>query len=175
MGQTDGAKPGKHKFSFYGGVGPNYYINNLVLSKDLVRPFNYSFVGRFMWEPEHFLSLGLESGYYMLYQLTATQDQTTWHISNAAVPIQLVVSMKFLKSFYFNFSFGRSLLLNKVSTSNIGSFDATSFSLADFTETLGYKIKLKHRFSIGAEAKFYYASRLEDKNFALVFVGGYNF
>jgi len=156
---------------FYGGVGPNFYFNNLVLGKDQVNAFNYSFVGRIMWEPEYRLSIGLESGYNRLY----TIKNSDVHIINCSVPIQAVVSIKFLKTFYGNFSYGRSILVNKVSSTNYGNFDATAVSLADVTLTVGYKRKLNDRISLGAETKFYYASKANDENLALVFMCGYNF
>jgi hypothetical protein len=156
---------------FYGGVGPNIYFNNLVLAKDQVNELNYSFVGRIMWEPEHRLSIGFESGYNRLY----TIHNSDIHIINSAVPLQAVVSIKFLKTFYGNFSYGRSILFNKVSSANYGNFDATAISLADVTLTVGYKRKLNDRIFLGAETKFYYASKAKDKNLALVFMCGYQF
>ena len=70
---------------------------------------NYSIAGRLMWEPEHYLSLGIESGYYRLYSLdvNSSDDSTSVHILNVAIPIQLVISMKFFENFYASFSFGR--------------------------------------------------------------------
>jgi hypothetical protein len=127
-----------------------------------------------MWEPEHFLSLGIETGYYRLYSLNVSQPENA-SISNNAIPIQIVVSMKFLQSFYGNFSLGQSILLNKVSTATHGNFDAQSFSPGDFTATLGYKFKTAGRFSLGAETKFFYASRANDCSLAVVLVGGYKF
>jgi hypothetical protein len=156
---------------FYGGVGPNFYFNNLILAKNEVNEFNYSFVGRMMWEPEYRLSIGLESGYNRLYTIH-TSDV---HIINGTVPIQVVVSMKFLKTFYGNFSYGRSILINKVSSTNYGNFDATAVSLADVTLTVGYKRKLNDRISLGTEMKYYYASKANDQNLALVFLCGYHF
>lgn len=156
---------------FYGGIGPNFYFNNLVLAKDQVNELNYSFVGRIMWEPEHRLSLGFESGYNRLY----TIHNADVHIINSTIPLQIVVSMKFLKSFYGNFSFGRSILVNKVSSTSYGNFDATAVSLADVTLTVGYKRQLNDRFSLGTELKYYYTSKANDQNLALVFMGGYRF
>ena len=164
----------KRRFAFYGGFGPNYYFNNLAIAKNLVNEFNYSFVGRFMWEPEHLLSVGIETGYYRLYTMN-TPEPTHAHIANSAIPIQLVVSMKFLKTFYFNFNMGQSILLNKVNSDSYGNFDASSVSLADFTGTLGYRHRFKNRFSVGAEAKFFYSTGFVDRNIALIFVGGYKF
>ena len=161
----------KRHFVVYGGLGPNFYFNNLVLGKDQVNVLNYSFVGRIMWEPEYRLSLGLESGYNRLY----TMRSSDVHIINSSIPIQAVVSIKFLKSFYGNFSYGRSILLNKVSSSTYGNLDATAVSLADVTLTVGYKRKLNDRISLGTELKFYHASKANDENLALVFMCGYQF
>ncbi|HEY4323804.1 MAG TPA: hypothetical protein VGN20_07450 [Mucilaginibacter sp.] len=163
----------KH-FAIYGGLGPNFYFNNLVIGKNLVNEFNYSIVGRFMWEPGHLLSLGIETGYYRLYTLD-TPAPTQAHIANSAIPLQVVLSMKFLKAFYFNLSMGQSILHNRVNSETYGNFDANKVSVADFTGTLGYRRMLNNRFSIGAEAKYFYSSSFVDENIALVFVGGFRF
>lgn len=162
----------KHKFAIYGGVGPNYYFNNLVIARSLVNAFNYSFSGRLMWEPGHLLSLGVESGFYQLYNLN-TPDPTHAHIANSAIPIQLVASMRIQKDFYFNFSMGRSILLNKVNSQTYGNFDASNWSLADFAGTLGYRRRLTDRISLGAETKYFYSSAFVDRNISILFVCGY--
>ncbi|WCT14846.1 outer membrane beta-barrel protein [Mucilaginibacter jinjuensis] len=164
----------RKKFAVYAGVGPNYYFNNLELGKSYVNSFNYSFTGRVMWEPEHLLSLGIESGYYRLYTFNTPQPNEI-HIANTAIPIQIVLSMKFLQNFYVNFAMGQSVLLNKINTEASGNFSASSFSIADFSGTLGYRHMLGDRFSIHAESKFYYSSAFVDKNIAVLFGGGYRF
>jgi hypothetical protein len=175
MAQTnDNKPPKKRRFAFYAGVGPNYYFNNLVIGKNLVNELNFSAVGRFMWEPEHLLSIGIESGYVRLYTMDANGPGHA-HIVNSAIPIQLVISMKFLKSFYFNFTLGQSKLLNKVTSDSSGDFNTSAWSLADFGGTVGYKYKLKNRISVGAEAKYFYSTGFIDRNIALVFMIGYRF
>jgi hypothetical protein len=171
---NNSSQSGEHHFAVYAGLGPNFYFNNLQIGKDLVNEFNYSIVGRFMWEPGHLLSVGVETGYYRLYTLD-TPAPTQAHIANSAIPLQIVLSMKFLKAFYFNFSMGQSILLNRVNSETYGNFDATKVSVADFTGTLGYKYRLNSKFSIGGEAKYFYSSSFVDKNIALVFVGGFSF
>jgi len=169
-------KQKKHRFAVYGGFGPNYYFNNLVIGKNQVNEFNYSFAGRFMWEPEHFLSLGIESGYYRLYTLKASSPTDgTAHIINSAVPIQVVISMRFLDNFYCNFSMGQTILFNHATSSNYGDFSATSWSFADIGAALGYRYYVSKRISVSAEAKFFYSTHLDDKNLALVFMAGYKF
>ena len=82
--QTESTPPPvkRDKFAFYAGIGQNMYFNNLVLAKDNVNPLNYSIAGRIMWEPEHLLSIGIESGYYRLYSVTFP-EQAEVKISNS--------------------------------------------------------------------------------------------
>lgn len=164
----------RHRFSVYLGAGPNFYFNNLVFLKNRVNELNYSFSGKIMWEPEHRLSIGLETGYFRLYGIDLSGPKNT-KVRNSAIPIQLVVTMRVMKSFYGSFSIGRAFLINDVTTDAYGNFDATTFSLADFSATVGYRKKLNDRYSIGIDAKYYYSSKAEDANFALLGMVGYSF
>jgi hypothetical protein len=173
-GQTnDQQHPKKRRFVLYAGVGPNYYFNNLKTEHDLVNSFNYSVVGRLMWEPEHLLSVGIESGYYRLYTVNATASGS--QIINSAIPLHIVVSMKFLQHFYANYSMGQSLLENRVHSASYGDFHANAWSLADFGAALGYRRILTSRFILGAELKYYYSTKNVDENIALVVMGGFRF
>ena len=170
-------KPAKTaRFILYAGLGPNFYFNNLVLAKDEVNEFNYAFVARFMWEPEYFLSIGFETGYNKLYTVSAGKGTANeLHIVNAAIPLQGVVSMKFLKHFYGNFTMGQSILLNKVSRANKEDDKATTFSLSDFGLAFGYRKPVGEKWYLGTELKGYYSTKLNDKNIGLVFMAGYRF
>ncbi len=175
MAQTNSnTQPQGQHFAVYGGLGPNFYFNNLQVGHQYVNNFNYSITGRFMWEPEHLLSLGVESGYYRLYTFNAPGVEQA-RIINTAIPLQVVVSMKFLQNFYASFSMGQSILLNKATSESLGDFKASSLSLADFSGALGYRHRLNNRFSISAEAKYFYSSSFVDTNIALLFVCGYRF
>lgn len=174
--QTETDASYKHHFTFYAGVGPNFYFNNLVLAKNYVNEYNYSVIGRIMWEPEHNLSLGIESGYYKLYSMDIDVTNTeSVRIVNAAIPIQVVVSMKFFENYYASFYVGQSILKNMVSTTSKGDFNASTISLGDFAAAIGYKRLISERFYAGTEVKGYYSAKLQDKNIALVFLGGYRF
>jgi hypothetical protein len=169
----------KYKFTVYGGVGPNFYFNNLVVAKDYVREVNYQFVTRFMWEPEHLLALGFETGYNRLYSIKENPSASSEvKITNALVPIQLVISMKFLKDYYGNFTMGQSVLLNNVSVSNNGNknkTNASNVSLGDFGLAVGYRKSFNTRFYLGSELKGYYSSKLNDKNIGILLMSGYRF
>jgi hypothetical protein len=169
--------PGKkHRYTLYAGLGPNYYFNNLVLANAHVNEFNYSFVTRFMWEPEHFLSLGFETGYNRFYTVTTTDENTgsPVRIINAAIPLHGVVTMKFSEHFYGSFNMGQSILINKTTT-DAGQTNGNGFSPADFGLTAGYKKTISPRITLGAELKAIYSTKLEDRNIGLIIMAGYRF
>ncbi len=174
---SNATKTKKHRFSIYAGMGPSYYFNNLEVSKQYVREFNFALVTRFMWEPGHNLSLGLETGYNGLYSIKEKPTVVSEaKISNAAIPIQLVISMKFLQDFYGSFTMGQSILLNKVYTKTpLGEqrSTATNLSLGDFGLAAGYKKAISPHIYLGAELKGFYSSKLDDKNLGLVFMTGF--
>jgi hypothetical protein len=175
MAQTGQAAPEKYrKFAIYAGVGPSYFFNNLVAFKNDVNAFNYAASFRVMWEPQHsFLSLGLESGYYRLYTVKTTQPRDA-KVINTAIPLQFVVSMKFSKKLYADWSMGQSFLYNKVEVSgSTDNFNASATSLADFSATVGYRFIQKARISYAAEFKGYYSSSYANGTIALLFIVGF--
>src|SRR4051794_24194781 len=105
-------KEKERRFSLNVGAGPSYYFNNLVTAKDLVNEWSYSIVFRGMWEPEHFLSLGFETGYYQLYT-AASKGTVPVKIVNYAIPIHLLLSMNLVKKIYFDLGMGPTILHNK--------------------------------------------------------------
>ncbi len=170
-----------HKFAVYGGVGPSYFFNNLIIFKNQVNSFGYAFSARVMWEPQHsFLSIGIETGYFRLYTASGTisdslsGQQSNVHVSNSSIPIQLVISMKFSKQIYANWAMGQSITFNQVSASGITTnHNATTWSLADFTATVGYRFIQKTRISYAAELKGFYSSSYSNGTIAAVFIVGY--
>jgi hypothetical protein len=162
------------KFTLYAGLGPNYYLNNLVVAKDQVNELNYTFVARFMWEPEYFLSVGFETGYNKLYTMKAgVGTANEIQIVNTAVPLQGVVTMKFFQHFYGSFTMGQSILLNKVTSPTKGEESASTFSMSDFSAAIGYRKAISPKWFLGSELKGYYSGKLQDRNIGLVFMAGY--
>jgi hypothetical protein len=164
-----------HKFAVYAGVGPSFFINNVVIGKNDVNVWNYAFSARFMWEPENsLLSLGIETGYFRLYTVNSVQPKA--HVSNSAIPLQFVVSMKFSKNFYASWAMGQSLLPSKVSnTDSSYNFNSSTWSLSDFSATFGYRFIQKSRISYAAELKGYYSSSYANATIAALFIVGYRF
>ena len=167
------------KFAVYAGVGPSYFFNNLKAFKNDVNSFNYAISARVMWEPEHsFLSLGFETGYFRLYTansaVTVGGVSTNAHVSNSSVPLQFVVSMKFSKEFYADWAMGQSITFNQVDAQGVETnHNATTWSLADFSATVGYRFIQKARISYAAEFKGFYSSSYANGTIALLFIVGY--
>ena len=172
LGQDSTNTGKKHKFAVYLGMGPNYYFNNIVTGKSHINEWNYEITARLMWEPEHRLSLGLESGYNRLYTANSSGQEKV-HIVTSAVPIQIVVAMRVYKEWFFSFATGPSFVTNKVHSETYGDFNGSGVSLADVSGSIEYKFNLKKRFTGGFSSRFFYSSHTNDKNIALLFVIGY--
>jgi hypothetical protein len=175
MAQTEQNPPAKYRhFAVYAGVGPSYFFNNLIAFKNDVNSLGYEFSARFMWEPRNsFLSLGFETGYYHLYSVSATQPVNA-KVVNSSIPLQFVVSMKFSKQVYANWSMGQSIQYNKIDApNNPNNFNNHVTSLADFSATVGYRFIQKERISYAAEFKGYYSSAYANGTIALLFIVGF--
>lgn len=155
--------------------GPNYYRNNIKTFGEYVRPFNYSIFGRIMWNSRYLVSLGIETGYNKFYRVDGVENDEI-RAALTAVPLHLVISMRMIRSFYANFSFGPSLLLN---TASIRSMDQRivnkAISFADGSLSVGYRKRLTRDFTLGAELKFNFSTKAADINFAFPIVISYDF
>jgi hypothetical protein len=150
-----------------------------VIFKNDVNSFNYAFSARVMWEPEHsFLSLGFETGYFRLYTASSTVTvsgvSTNAHVSNSSVPLQFVVSMKFSRQIYADWAMGQSITFNQVDAQGVQTnHNATTWSLADFSATVGYRFIQKARISYAVECKGFYSASYANSTIAILFIVGY--
>jgi len=162
-----------HKFTIYAGAGPSYFINNLEILKEGVNSFKYAISARLMWEPQHsFVALGFETGYYRLYSVKSTNPKGD--VTNSAVPLMFVASMKFSKKIYVNWSMGQSLNYNKISnTDSAYNFNSSYLSTADFAVTFGYRFVQKPTISYIGEIKGFYSSKYDNETIAILFIVGF--
>ena len=155
--------------------GPNFYFNNIKTFGDYVRPVNYGFFGRIMWNSRYLVSLGIETGYNKYYRVNGFENNAI-KASLAAIPLHLVIGMRVTKSFYANFSFGPSLLLNVASiATQENSVHNKVLSLADGSASIGYRKRVAKDLTIGAELKFNFSTKATDMNLALPIVLSYDF
>jgi len=131
-------------------------------------PFVFTF--RFMWEPEHLLRLGIESGYLPLFYLETKFYDTVFgdteaELSLNSVPIMAVFAMEVVENFEVFGGVGGFILISEVT-----SFDnyvlSTSWSNA-YELGFSYLYPLNKKLKLGGEVKSYYITKLE--NYDLVF------
>lgn len=156
-------------------AGPNYYYNNIKTFGDYVRPINYSFFGRIMWNSRYRVSLGIETGYNQFYRVDGFENDAV-KATLGAIPVHLVIGMRISRSFYSHFSFGPSLLLNTGSSeTRENSFSNKVLSLADGSLCTGYRLRLGRDFTLGIELKLNFSTKATDLNLALPVVLSYDF
>lgn len=162
------------RFTGYLSAGPNYYFNNIKTFHDNVKPVNYSFFARMMWQSGYDISLGIETGYNKFYRVSGFTNDESGKITLAAIPLHLVVGMKLKKHFYSALSFGSTILINAASDET-GIIRSTVFSFADGSLAFGYKKEIGQHFNLGAEIKLNFSTKSADLNLAVPIVLSYNF
>jgi hypothetical protein len=165
------------RFSVSLGVGMVHYINTLKVGANSVDEDHGCFSFRMMWELEHRLSLGVESGYYTFYNLSknaTVSNPLTGESSLSIVPILINLRMRVVKNFYLTAGPGVAILLSK--TTALGSTaESSQLSLADYQTSALYLMTLNRRISVGGELKFLNIGKTEDNAFSLQAIVAYQF
>jgi len=133
---------------------------------------------RLMWEPEHLLSIGLESGYLQLYDITTQityEDTITFNGSSelTAVPILAVYSMELFENFKLSVGSGIFLLTSKVDA--LGNPVNSEQVSTGVLGSASYYYPLSHIISLGGEIKYYLINKIEDGDLTLQFSFQYRF
>jgi len=151
------------------GLGPAMYLTKMDY-ENLYGSYPFVFTFRFMWEPEHLLRLGIESGYLPLFYLETKFYDTVFgdteaELSLNSVPIMAVFAMEVVENFEVFGGVGGFILISEVT-----SFDnyvlSTSWSNA-YELGFSYLYPISKKLKIGGEVKSYYITKLE--NYDLVF------
>jgi hypothetical protein len=120
---------------------------------------------RIMWEPEHLLSIGMESGYLQLYDINSQRsvgDSINFNVSSelTTVPILFVFSMKIIENLKLSVGSGMFLLTSKVDAlGNPVNSDQISTGVLG---AVSYLWPLSHTVSLGGELKYYLINKIED-------------
>jgi Outer membrane protein beta-barrel domain len=165
------------RFSVSGGVGWNHYINTLKIGSSNATEDHIGFSFRLLWEPEHRLSLGLESGYYTFYSLSKTASSNSpgsGESSFSVIPILLHLRMRVINNFYLTAGTGASILSSKTTVLKSTS-ESSQVSLADFQLSAIYLHPLTKKISLGGEIKFLNIAKTEDFALSLQGVISYKF
>jgi hypothetical protein len=133
---------------------------------------------RLMWEPEHLLSIGIESGYLHLYDINTQvtyQDTITFNGSSelTAVPILMVFSMELFENFKLSVGSGMFLLTSKVDA--LGNLVNSNQVSTGVLGAASYYYPLSHTISLGGEIKYYLINKIEDGSLNFQFSLQYRF
>ncbi len=158
------------------GIGYSRYITTMDYS-DLNKN-GFSGTVRVMWNPEHLLSVGLETGYQYLYSIDVSDYSTDYgttqfSASMYTVPIFMVFSMKIAPNVKLTAGSGMYLLYNsgELFGENLISNQISIGARAG----IAYTYPINNSISIGGELLYSYFSKIQDQTVAIQFLFIYDF
>jgi hypothetical protein len=158
------------------GLGYSRYFTTMDYS-DLNKN-GFSGTVRVMWNPEHLLSLGLETGYQYLYSIDindySTEFGTTdFSASMYTIPVFIVFAMKLTPNIKLSAGSGMYLLYN---SGNIFGdvLESNQISIGAHAG-ISYTYPINNSISIGGELLYSYFSKIQDQTVAIQFLFIYDF
>lgn len=160
--KKDSTKVSLNHYSLTVGIGWSHYINTLEIGKDEATTNSLGVSLKFFWEPEHRLSLGLESGFYRLYSVRSkTYTDLTGQASMSAIPLFLTIRMRIIDNFYLSAGAGLALMFNKV-TGFDNKVTSTILSLSNYQFSGSYIYPISRHWLVGGEFKVLYFGKASD-------------
>jgi hypothetical protein len=158
------------------GVGYSRYFTTM--DYDDLNKNGFSGTVRVMWNPEHLLSIGLESGYQYLYSIDISNYDTEFGTTNFSasmytIPIFAIFSMKVTPNISLSAGTGMYLLFNSGNMFD----DALESNQISIGAHIGasYLYPINNTVSVGGELLYSYFSKIQDQTFALQFLFVYKF
>ena len=164
------------------GGGYGHFFNQFsnVQDQDIIT-YRPEFVGKLLWQPEHRLRVGVESGYYMMYSTSRIQTNSgvteTLTTDLNVVPIFLNFSMRVVNHFEVNFGTGWASMIYtvKVNKSKKNKVVGHTFSMSNLSVGCSYYLPLGRKFDVGAELKYLYLGKTDDNYASLSLNLAYKF
>ncbi len=159
------------------GIGYSYFLTSLS-ELDGFNPHSFNATAKIMWQPEHLLRVGIESGYLSFYsykQSSFTSEYGTTDIKSSlsAVPIILVFAMELFDNAEVSSGVGVYFLFSEIDSYN-NKVSSSVFSNGYYA-SLSYLHPLNADLSIGGDLKYYYLSKIEDADLSMQLVLKYSF
>ena len=158
------------------GVGYSRYFTTM--DYDELNQNGFSGTVKVMWNPEHLLSIGLETGYQKLYSLDVSDYDTEFGNTNVsasmyAVPIFIVFAMQVLPNTKLTAGSGVYLLYNSGEAFG-DELNSNQTSIGIHTG-ISYTYPISGSMAIGGELLYSYFSKLQDQTLAIQFLFVYDF
>ena len=165
--KNDSVKARINHYTFTIGTGWTHYINNLEMAGQNLQKDFAGVSLKFFWEPEHRLSLGLETGYYKLFmakgQLT---DNTTGQVDRSVIPILFLIRMRIIENVHLGVGTGLALITNKTVGGQQKVITKT-LSLSNFEISGAYIYPLSKHWLLGGEVKLFHFGNTEDNIYSI--------
>lgn len=158
------------------GAGYSRYFTTMDYS-DLNKN-GFSGAVRVMWNPEHLLSIGLETGYQYLYSINISNYETEfgttqYSASMYTIPIFAIFSMKVTPNIRINAGTGMYLLYN--SGELFGDKLQSNQLSIGARMGVSYTYPINNSVSVGGELLYSYFSKIQDQTLALQLLFVYKF
>ena len=165
--KNDSVKVHLNHYTFTVGTGWTHYINTLEMGGQNLQKDFAGVSLKFFWEPEHRLSLGLETGYYKLFtakgQLT---DNTTGQVDRSIIPLLFLIRMRIIDNVHLGVGTGIALITNKTLGGQQKVVTET-ISLSNFELSGAYIYPLSKHWLLGGEVKFFHFGNTEDNMYSI--------
>ena len=127
-----------------------------------------------MWEPEHRLSMGVETGYYKVYEVQLVEGKDINTASLNVIPILFCVQMRIFKRFFAAIGTGISIHHAQVNYLN-NHAESQTLAFSNLQFSAGYIYPITKQFGIGLQARFLSENKTEDMVGSLQAVIRYQF
>ncbi len=133
---------------------------------------------RVMWNPEHLLSIGLETGYQYLYSIDVSNydtefGTTDFSASMYTVPVFIIFAMRLSPNIRLTAGTGMYLLYNSGNLFE-DPLESNQISIGGHGG-VSYTYPISNSISIGGELLYSYFSKIDDSTIAIQFLFIYDF
>jgi hypothetical protein len=158
------------------GIGYSRYYTTMDYS-DLNKN-GFSGTIRVMWNPEHLLSIGLETGYQYLYSIDVSDydtefGTTDFSASMYTVPVFITFAMRLSPNIRLTAGTGMYLLYNSGNLFE-DPLESNQISIGGHGG-LSYTYPISNSISIGGELLYSFFSKIDDHTIAIQFLFMYDF
>jgi len=158
------------------GIGYSRYFTSLDYN-DLNKN-GFSGTVKIMWNPEHLLSIGLETGYQYLYSIDVSDYNTELGVTDFSasmytIPVFIVFAMKVAPNIKLIAGTGMYLLYNSGSLFDI-PLESNQISIGAHAG-ISYTYPISNSMALGGELAYSYFSKIQDSAVALQFLFVYDF
>lgn len=154
-------------------IGAGYSRFFTTIDYEKLNKNGFSGTVKVMWNPEHLLSIGLESGYQYIYSFHYDDYKTEFGTTDLSasmysIPIFIVFAMKVLPNTKITAGSGAYLLFNSGESFGIET-NSSQISIGAHAG-ISYTYPINNSMAVGGELLYSYFSKLQDQTVAIQFL-----